>query len=118
MNKFFKSFRYAFNGVFYTIKTQTNAKVHLFIGSLVICLSLYLKIEVWEWLVLSLVIGLVLATEIMNTAIESLADAVSTEQNTQIGIAKDCAAGAVLIVAIAAVFIGTLIFVPKLLPLF
>lgn len=117
MSKFFKSFRYAFNGIFYTIKTQNNAKVHLFIGSLVICLSLYLKIALWEWEILSLVIGLVLAMEIMNTAIESLADALSTKQNTKIGIAKDCAAGAVLVTAIAAISIGLLIFIPKLFAL-
>ena len=68
-----------------------------------------------EWIAVSLSIGIVLGAEGFNTALESLADAVHPEQHPLVGRAKDAAAGAVLLAAIAAIVVGILVFLPKLI---
>ncbi|MDO9226137.1 MAG: diacylglycerol kinase family protein [Pseudomonadota bacterium] len=107
-----KGFVHAWRGVVYLIATQHNAWIHLFAAACVIAAGLYLELNRWEWAWLILAIGLVLAAEAMNTAIEALADALSPEFNAGIGRAKDVAAAAVLILALTAAAIGALVFLP------
>jgi diacylglycerol kinase (ATP) len=76
-----------------------------------------LGIERWEWLILVLTIGLVLAAEGINTAIESTVDIATSTYHPLARVAKDVAAGTVLLCAIAAVVVGCLVFVPHLWPL-
>jgi len=115
MNKFIRGFGYAFKGLAYAAKTQLNFRVHLVLAVTAILLGYALHISTAEWLWITLCIGMVLLTELINTAIELLVDLVSPEYNENAGRIKDMCAAAVLITAITALFIGLVIFVPKLL---
>lgn len=108
-------FRDAFRGVFYLFQTQRNARIHLAITLVVVGAGLWLRLGPLEWAVLVLTISMVLAMEAVNTALEALADATVTSYHPLIGIAKDVAAGAVLVTALGAVAVGLLVFVPRVL---
>lgn len=110
-----KSFRFAFKGIYYMIKTQHNFWVQMCIVVLVIILGIVVEVDLSEWVMLVLAIGLVLAAETFNSALEKLTDIVRSEQDAQAGLVKDIAAGAVLIAAIAAAAVGFLIFAPKII---
>lgn len=109
-----RSFGPALAGLAYALKTQRNLKVHAIATLLVVAFGLGLHIEVWEWCAVLLAIGGVCAAELMNTALEILADRVSKEREEPIRLAKDTAAAAVLMAALAALGVGMLVFVPKL----
>ena len=113
MKKFIKSFKYAFEGIFTGIKKERNMKIHISIMILVIIFGILLKINKVEWIICITLFGLVISMELINTAIENTVD-LTKEKNEQAKIAKDVAAGAVLISAIAAAIIGLMIFVPKI----
>jgi len=115
MEKFIKSFGYAFRGLFYAFKTQTNFKVHCFATIFAVLLGLYVKLSFSEWLWIALAIAMVLILELLNTAIEVLVDFISPEQHPKAGAIKDLSAGAVLVAALLALTIGSFIFLPKLL---
>lgn len=110
--KLLKSFVYAFKGIGYALKTQGNMKIHLGISLLAIFLSFYWQIKTLEWLIILVMIGLVCSMEMLNTALEALADALMPETNRLVGIAKDVAAGAVLWTALISVVVGIIIFLP------
>lgn len=107
-----KSLAQAFSGMFLVFRTQVNARIHLFAALVVVIPGLYFRVTSVEWCILILCICGVIGFEIMNTAIERLADEVSVTYNKKIGIVKDIAAGAVLVIAIGASAIGLLIFIP------
>lgn len=109
-----RSFRYAFQGVGYVLKTQRNARIQLAIGMLAVALGLWLGLGPVEWAVLVLTIGMVLFAEMVNTALEVLADATCPDHNPLVGIAKDVVAGAVLVAAVASVVVGLAILGPPL----
>ena len=115
MQKRFKSFGYAFNGIVNTIKSEHNFWIHLAIMLMVIVFGFVLEVSTTEWVLLVFCMGFVLTAEIFNSAIEVLTDLVSPEQNPKAGLTKDMAAGAVLVSAITAAIIGLIIFVPKIL---
>lgn len=111
----FTSFRYAWMGISYAFVTQRNFKVHVCLGSIAIGLGLLLKASVVELAIIGLTIGLVLAMELLNTAIESVVDLTVKQTYHELAkIAKDCAAAAVLVAAIAAVLVAGCILFPKL----
>ena len=83
-----------------------------------IALGFILKISPFEWLILVLIIGLVIATELINTSIEAAIDLTTKEINPLAKVAKDTAAAAVMIFAITAVIIACIIFIPKIILLF
>jgi diacylglycerol kinase (ATP) len=111
------SFGYAFGGIGYLVRTQRNAKIHCAITALVIVLGLGLGIERVEWVALVITIALVLAAEGVNTAVEATVDLASPGYHPLAKVAKDVAAGTVLLTAIAAVAVGALIFLPRLWPI-
>ena len=94
------SFKYAFNGIKSCIKDEQNMLIHFTVAILVIIAGIILKINKIEWIICLLLIGIVMMMELLNTAIENVCDAVTDKENHYIKIAKDTAAGAVLIVAI------------------
>lgn len=112
-----KSFSFASNGLRKLIKSEHNARIHLVAMILVITFGILLKIEILEWILIAIVVGLVLITELLNTAIEKLSDIVDPEWNTKIGDVKDYSAGAVLISAIISLIVGGLIFIPRIVDL-
>ena len=110
-----RSFGYAFSGVWALFSTQPHALIHAVAACVVVAVGIYFGIDKVEWAILILTIGVVIALEAMNTAIEFLADAVHPDQHPLIGKAKDVAAGSVLIASIAAACIGMIIFYPYIL---
>lgn len=118
MKKLLKNFKYAFEGIFTGIKEEQNMKVHIVIMILVIIFGIMLKISTIEWIICIVLFGLVISMELINTAIENTVDLVTKEKNEQAKIAKDVAAGAVLVSAIASAIIGLIIFVPKVISIF
>lgn len=116
-HRLFKSFTYAFDGLKYAFKYEQNILVHTLATILVIIAGIFFKISLMEWLVLVLIIGLVIATELINTSIEATIDLVTKEIHPLAKIAKDTAAAAVLVFGLTAIVIGCIIFVPKFLVL-
>lgn len=114
--RLFASFGHALRGFRRLFMDQPNARIHAAATCAVLALAAYLRVSTGEWLALVLSIGLVLAAEALNSAIEELADAVHPDQHPGIGRAKDVAAAGVLLAALAAVATGAIIFLPRLLP--
>lgn len=112
-----KSFTYAFNGLKILFGNEHNARIHLVIAVCAILLGVLLHISFAEWLFIILAIGLVFAMEAINSSIEYLADHVTTDYHRQIKKVKDLSAAAVLLVALAALATGLVIFLPKLIAL-
>ena len=112
MKKLIRGFGYAFKGVRYATGTQLNFRVHLFLTAVAVALGFVLRISTTEWLWISLAIALVLASELLNTAIEILTDLVSPGYHEKAGHIKDVAAAAVLITAFLAIITGAIIFIP------
>ena len=111
------SFNYAFDGVVYAFKTQRNMRFHFLATGIVLLLSLIFKLEKWEILILFLAIAFVIIAEMINTAIEATVDLFTQEYHPKAAIAKNVAAGAVLVAAVASILIGYIIFFPKFNPL-
>lgn len=114
LSKVLRSFRYAGRGIIDLFRYENNAKVHLAVAIFVVVMGVWLGLSVTEWALISTQIGLVLAAEGFNTALEKLCDRVTTEQDPLIRAAKDLASGAVMILCIVAVLVGLLIFGPRL----
>ena len=112
-----KSFAYAFNGVKIFIQEEHNARIHLFVTICVLAASFIFKISLPEWIAVIFAIGFVITSEVINTALENIADFVSPEKNEQIKKVKDLAAAGVLICSITALSIGLIIFIPKIIAL-
>ncbi|SDF64401.1 diacylglycerol kinase (ATP) [Pedobacter terrae] len=110
-----KSFKYAFNGLKLFFVLDHNGRVHLFAAIVAIGLSFYLKLSALEWIAILGVISAVIVAEILNSAIEKLADVVSPDFHPKIKVVKDLAAAAVLVTAFLALAVGAIIFIPKLL---
>ncbi len=111
IRKCLNSFRFAYNGIKHCARSENNFRVHLLATVAVLLAGFYSKLSEIEWCMIVLAIGLVLVTEMVNSAIEKLVDLVSSEQNSKAGLVKDMAAGAVLVAAIAACIIGGIVFV-------
>ena len=114
---FYKSLGYAISGIIQCIQKERNIKIHLVFMFLVIICGFLFRLSITEWLVCILLFGLVISLELVTTAIEAVVDLCTQEYHPLAKIAKDTAAGAVLISAIASVVIGLIIFVPKILSL-
>ncbi len=110
-----KAFKCAFDGVRHAVTTQRNFKIHLSVAFIAILLSFIFKLNLTEVAIVVVCIFSVFALELINTAIESIVDLVSPEWNELAKHAKDCAAGAVLIVSIMSVIIAFIIFLPKVI---
>lgn len=110
-----KSFRFALDGLKHLFTTQPNAKIHLAVALIVTIAGWFFSLSLTEWALITFAIALVITTEAINTALESLTDLVSPNYHKLAGTAKDVAAAGVLVAAIGAAIIGFLIFLPKLL---
>jgi len=105
-----RSFRCAFSGIGWALRTQRNLRIHALASVLVIALGLVESITAWEWCAVLGCIALVWAAELLNSALEILCDRITTEPDEHIRRAKDAAAGAVLICAIISVIVAALVF--------
>jgi len=116
MKQFFTSFIYALNGIRASVGEQRNLKVQAIIALIALGAGFYFEITMTEWCLVLFAIALVMGLEIVNSAIESLVDLVTTEHKPLAGKVKDIAAGAVLFSAIIASIVGILIFGKYLYP--
>ena len=112
------SFKYAWAGVCYAFTTQRNFRIHTGFAVLAVSLGVFLQITPVEMAVITLTSALVMVLELLNTAIESVVDLTVKQTYHELAkIAKDCAAGAVLVAAGAAVLVACSILIPRLLTL-
>jgi diacylglycerol kinase len=110
-----ESFYHAFSGIRQGLKEQRNLRIHFTISALVVCLGVFLHVDAASWLALVLCIGLVIGAELLNTAIEHVVDLTAGgEYHLAAKKAKDTAAAAVLVVALAASAVGAIVFLPRL----
>jgi diacylglycerol kinase len=110
---FLKGFVYAWRGIF-AGGAGRNFRVMLAVAVIVIVLGFFLNISLMEWCLVTLAMGLVLSLELLNTAGEKLVDILSPDHDPRYGMVKDILAGAVLVAALFAAIVGTLVFLPKL----
>ncbi|MEH2057955.1 MAG: diacylglycerol kinase family protein [Nostoc sp.] len=114
----FVSFKYAWAGISYSFQTQRNFRIHISVCAMAIALSVFLHLQAVEIAVIGITSGLVLALELLNTAIESVVDlTVKQTYHDLAKIAKDCAAGAVLVSAFVAMLVAGTLLLPPLLTL-
>jgi diacylglycerol kinase (ATP) len=111
------SFKNAFSGVWWAIRTQPNFRVHFVMSALALALGLFLRITHIEMVIILFTILLGLTVEMINTSIESMTDLITTEWKASAKIAKDVSAGMMLLVAFGAVGVAAFIYIPYLLPL-
>ena len=113
-NPLWRSFGYAFAGIWTGIRKERNMKIHCTALLMVVIAGIAFRITVSEWCICIVLCAFVMSLELVNTAVEAVVDLVTEEKKPLAKIAKDTAAGAVLIAAIASVIIGLPIFVPHI----
>ncbi len=118
IKRFINSFHYSWDGITYAFKYEQSMFIHVLVTLLVVICGIVLKLDFQEWLLCIVLIGLVIATELINTAIEAVVDLACPEIHPLAKTAKDTAAAAVLVFAITAVLCGLFLFVPKIIALF
>ena len=104
------AFRHAANGIGYTLRTQRNLRFHCLACFAVLIAGLLLGVGRLEMLALLLAVGLVLVAELFNTVVETVVDLITTEYHPAAKVAKDVAAGAVLLAAVTAAAVGLIVF--------
>src|SRR3990172_5674780 len=102
MSRFWRSLRYALAGVEYLLEHQPNMRIHFAATILALVIAIYFRIQAAEWIILLTVITMVVITEMLNTAIETVVDMITSEYSRAAEIAKDTAAGATLVAAVLA----------------
>lgn len=114
-SSFSESVGHAMDGIQYTANHERNFRIEILFAVMVSIMSFLLRVSVMEWCILVFVIGMVLALEMVNTAVERCVDLVTKDYKELAKIAKDVAAGAVFIMSMFSVIIGILIFLPKII---
>lgn len=114
----YRNFFFALKGFSYMFRTQLNFRIEVIITVLVFVAGLIFEINLTEWVVIAVTVFLVVISEAINTAIEETCNAITKEYNYHIKLAKDAAAGGVLLAVINSVVVGVIVFLPKVLELF
>ncbi len=109
-----RSVAHAWRGIVQAARQERNFQIELAVAALVLCSGPFLGFARWEWLLVLFCIGLVLASELFNSALERLADVVAETEDERVGLLKDMAAGAVLLAAAVAAIVGVLIVLPHI----
>ncbi|MFA5603246.1 MAG: diacylglycerol kinase [Bacilli bacterium] len=115
LKRFFNSFKYSFDGLRYAYKYEQSLTIHFVVAFFVVVAGLWLKINLTEWLLCLLLMGVVMATELINTSLEAVIDLVCPEIHPLAKIAKDTASAAVFVFSTVAFFSGLIIFIPKII---
>ncbi|NIK77399.1 diacylglycerol kinase [Paenibacillus castaneae] len=118
MNHFFRSFGFALSGIVFALRTQSHMRFHMFAAITACVLGFTVSLKPLEWSIILLAIAVVISAEMINTAVEQAVNLASPEFHPIAKIAKDVAAGAVLIAAAVSAIIGLLIIGPPLWRLF
>lgn len=112
------SFKFAFEGLFHAFRYNQNLRIHFAIAVLVILASIYFRVNPFEMGILGVMILLVISAEMINTAIEEMVNLIANDHRKEAKIAKDVAAGMVLVTTLGSIIVGVLIFAPYILRLF
>jgi diacylglycerol kinase len=112
------SFKHAFDGFAYAVRTQPNFRFHLLATIATVLLGIYFSISPIEWLILVFTINMVLIAEMLNTSIEAMVDLITQETRVDAKVAKDVAAAMVLVSATLSVIVALIIFLPKILTVY
>ena len=112
--KLINSFKYAIEWFISSFNTERNMKIHVLAMLIVVALGIFLKLNKIEWCIIAIAIVIVLSAELFNTAIETVVDMISPEKNEKAKLVKDIAAASVLVLAMGAVIVGAIIFIPKI----
>ena len=115
---FWQSLAFALAGVRHAIRSQRNLRIHITIAVAVVIAGFALGISRTDWAVVATLIALVIGLELLNTAIEALVDLASPEPHSLAKVAKDTAAGAILVAALGSAAAGLIIFLPRLWQIF
>lgn len=118
LKRFIKSFKFSYDGIKYAFYNEQNIFVMILASIITIILAIIFDITYTERLIIILLMGMVMALELVNTAIEAIVNKVSPEENIYAKVAKDCASGAVGLMSVIAVIIGIMIFLPRIIGLF
>lgn len=118
LKRFFNSFKYSVDGLKYAYKYEQSMTIHLLITFFIIVTGILVKLSLIEWLLCFILMGLVLATELINTSLEAVVDLSCPRIHPLAKIAKDTASAAVFVFAIVAFASGLIIFIPKIIHLF
>jgi diacylglycerol kinase len=118
ITRLINSFKYSFQGLVYAYTKEQSMTIHLSITLGAVAAGLFFNISIMEWLFILLLIGLVVATELINTSIEATIDLISPSIHPLAKIAKDTASAAVFALSTVAFVGGILIFVPKIIDKF
>ena len=110
MVRFLKKFRYAAEGWIYAFRNEVSFRAQAAIGAAVITAGFWRNISAGEWLAILLALGLVLALELVNSALEKAMDVLHPSVHVRVQVVKDMMAGAVLIAALAALAVGAIVF--------
>lgn len=113
-----QSFGFALEGIMYAIREDQNFRIHILATFIVILLSVLFRVTPFEMGILGVMIVLVIATEMINTAIENMVDLITKEYREEAKIAKDVGAGMVLVSSVGALIVGLLIFTPYFIGMF
>lgn len=116
VKKLIDSFNYAIEGIIYSVRTQRNMRIHLLTTIIILTLCFFYDLNKIELLIITITITMVIVAEMVNTAIECAIDATTNYYHPLAKIAKNVAAGAVLITALNAVLVGYIIFADRLMP--
>lgn len=112
--KFIKSLKNAFNGLALVLTEEQNFKIHTAMALLVVAAGFWFEVSRFEWLALTMAIILVFVMETINSIFERVIDMIKPSHNQYVKDMKDMMAGSVLLAVVGAVFIGCIIFLPKI----
>jgi len=115
--RFLNSFKYSIDGLVYAYKYEQSMMIHFIATILVLFVNILFKVTGTEWLITFLAIGMVLAAELINTAIEAVVDLVTVEIHPLAKIAKDCGSAATFVLSMMAAVIGLVIYIPYIINL-
>ena len=113
--RFLKSFGYSIDGLKYAYKYEQSMLIHVIVTIAVIIVNIVLKVTAVEWLITFIAIGMVLSSELINTAIEAVVDLVTLEIHPLAKIAKDCGSAATFVLAMMAAVIGVIVYFPYIM---
>lgn len=113
-----KSFIYAFEGIFYALRDNQNLRIHFMVAALVMFAGIFFRVNRFEMGIIGIMILLVIMAEMINTAIEEMVNLIVSEHRQQAKIAKDVAAGMVLVAVGGSIISGIFIFTPYVLKIF
>lgn len=112
-----KSFGFAFSGIFHAVKENRNFRLQCYIGGGALLAGKILEVSRFEMIVIFVLVLIVVSAEMVNSSLEEMTDLITTEHRQEAKIAKDVAAGMVLLVSFGAAIVGVVIFMPYLLRL-